>query len=60
MREVVGYEGAMVISNEVLAPDELGRAVPTGRPFQERTMDALVDAGFEPALLDIPGGGWSW
>ena len=60
VREVVGYEGAMVLSNEVLAPDDCGRAVPTGRPFQERTLDALVDAGFEPGLLDLPGGGWSW
>ena len=60
VREVVGYEGAMVLSNEVLAPDEHGRAAPTGRPFQERTLDALVDAGFDPGLLDVPGGGWSW
>ena len=60
VREVVGYEGAMVLSNEVLAPDHLGRAVPTGRPFQEHTLDALIDAGFEPALFDIPHGGWGW
>jgi pilus assembly protein CpaF len=60
VREVVGYEGAMVLSNEVLAPDGIGRAVPTGRPFQEPTLDALVDAGFEPALFDVPGGGWNW
>lgn len=60
IREVVGYEGAMVLSNEVLAPDRLGRAVPTGRPFQESTLDALVEAGFEPALFDVPDGGWGW
>jgi pilus assembly protein CpaF len=60
VREVVGYEGAMVLSNEVLAPDSTGRAVPTRRPFQESTLDALEHAGFEPALLDIPGGGWNW
>lgn len=61
VREVVGYEGAMVLSNEVLAPDRSGRAAPTGRPFQERTLDALVDAGFEPDLFDVPaGGGWGW
>jgi pilus assembly protein CpaF len=60
VREVVGYEGAMVLSNEVLAPDSVGRAVPTGRPFQEPTLDALVDAGFEPALFDVPSGGWNW
>lgn len=60
VREVVGYEGAMVLSNEVLAPDVNGRAAPTGRPFQEPTLDALVDAGFEPSLFDVPEGGWSW
>jgi pilus assembly protein CpaF len=60
VREVVGYEGAMVLSNEVLAPDGYGRAAPTGRPFQESTLDALVDAGFEPALFDVPDGGWGW
>lgn len=60
VREVVGYEGAMVLSNEVLAPDVNGRAAPTGRPFQEPTLDALVDAGFEPSLFDVPEGGWGW
>ena len=60
VREVVGYEGAMVLSNEVLAPDLNGRAVPTGRPLQESTLDALVDAGFEPSLFDAPEGGWGW
>jgi hypothetical protein len=60
IREVVGYEGPMVLSNEVLAPDATGRAVPTGRPLQDRTLDALVDAGFEPSLLDVTGGGWGW
>jgi pilus assembly protein CpaF len=60
VREVVGYEGAMVLSNEVLGPDVHGRAVPTGRPFQESTLDVLVDAGFEPALFDVPEGGWGW
>lgn len=60
VREVVGYEGPMVLSNEVLAPDGHGRATPSGRPFQERTLDALVDAGFEPALFDVPDGGWGW
>lgn len=59
VREVVGHDGAMVLSNEVLGPDEFRRAVPTGRPFQDPTLDELVDAGFEPGLLDTPGG-WNW
>lgn len=60
VREVVGYEGAMVLSNEVLAPDNYGRAVPTGRPFRDSTLDTMVDAGFNPSLFDVPGGGWGW
>ena len=58
VREVTGFDGAMVISNEIFAPDPSGRAIPTGRPFQEHTLDALVDAGFDPALMDSPDGGW--
>lgn len=58
VREVVGYDAALVVSNEVLGPDATGRAVPTGTPFREATLDALVDAGFDPCLLDLPGGGW--
>ncbi|HEX7196925.1 MAG TPA: ATPase, T2SS/T4P/T4SS family [Candidatus Limnocylindria bacterium] len=59
VREVVGHDGAMVLSNEVLGPDEFRRAIPTGRPFQDATLDALVEAGFEPGLLDSSGG-WNW
>jgi Flp pilus assembly CpaF family ATPase len=60
VREVVGYEAAMVLSNEALAPDRQGRAVPTGRPLRDSTLDALVAAGFEPSLFDVPDGGWGW
>ena len=59
-REIVGYEAAMVLSNEILGPDSIGRAVPTGRPLRDTTLDALIHAGFDPGLFDIPGGGWGW
>ncbi|MGI8683875.1 MAG: CpaF family protein [Acidimicrobiales bacterium] len=58
VREVTGFDGAMVVSNEIFAPDASGRAIPTGRPLREHTLDALVDAGFDPSLLDGPDGGW--
>ncbi len=60
VREVVGHDGAMALSNEVLGPDHHGRAVPTGTPFRASTLDALIDGGFDPALMEIPDGGWAW
>ena len=60
VREITGFDGAQVISNEVFAPDATGRATWSGRSLQERTLDRLVDAGFDPTLIDFPGGGWTW
>ena len=59
VREITGYDGAQVQSNEVFAPDERGRAE-FRVPLQDRSLDRLLDAGFDPALLDLPGGGWVW
>lgn len=59
LREITGYDGAQVVSNEVFAPDEHGRAA-FRTPLQDRSLDRLVDAGFDPALLEVPGGGWTW
>jgi len=59
LREITGYDGAQVLSNEVFAPDEQGRAV-FRTPLQDRSLDRLVDAGFDAALLELPGGGWTW
>jgi pilus assembly protein CpaF len=58
IREVTGFTGAQVTSDEVFAPDAYGRAVPSGTPFQDDTTDLLIDAGFNPVLWQIPGGGW--
>lgn len=60
LREVTGFDAAQVVSNEVFAPNEQGRATWSGRSLQERTLDRLVDAGFDPGLIDLPGGGWTW
>jgi len=59
LREITGFDGAQVLSNEVFAPDELGRAT-FRTPLQDASLDRLVDAGFDPSLLDLPGGGWTW
>lgn len=58
VREVVGADGANVLSNLVLGPDRFGRAVPTGVALQDETMDALAAVGHDLRLWDLPGGGW--
>jgi Flp pilus assembly CpaF family ATPase len=57
VREVVGAEGPMVVSNEVFAPGPDGRALP-GSPMRSRTMDDLERAGFDRSLLLRPEGWW--
>ena len=57
VREVVDADGPMVVSNEVFRPGEEGRAVP-GVPLRAETMDELVRVGFDPGLLERPGGWW--
>ena len=59
LREITGYDGAQVLSNEVFAPDEEGRAV-FRTPLQDRSLDRLIDAGFDAGLLELAGGGWTW
>jgi pilus assembly protein CpaF len=57
VREVVGAEGNQVISNEVWAPDSIGRAVPAAR----LTMAAerlLSEWGYDLSLRDAPNGWW--
>lgn len=50
VREVVGADGAMVMSNEVFAPDPDGRARPAA-PMSDRRLDRLVAVGFDRSLL---------
>jgi pilus assembly protein CpaF len=57
IREVVGADGNQVISNEVWAPDRLGRAVPASR-LRERTEQLLADNGYDLRLRDNPQGWW--
>jgi len=57
VREVIDAEGAQISSNEVYRPDPDGRAVP-GAPLRSDTLDDLVAAGFDPAVLRRDGGWW--
>jgi pilus assembly protein CpaF len=57
VREVVGAEGPTVATNEAFRPGPDGRAVP-GAHLRAETLDELVAVGFDPALLDRPGGWW--
>jgi pilus assembly protein CpaF len=57
VREVIDADGQQVVSNEVFRPDADGRAV-SGVPFRTETLDDLVGAGFDPELLERPGGWW--
>ncbi len=58
VREVTGAEGPLVTSNEVFKPGPGRRAIP-GAPLQAETLDTLVEAGFDPGLLERRDGWWS-
>lgn len=52
VREVVGANERQVISNEIYKPGPGRIATPTGVPLQQRTLEDLVDVGFDPTLLE--------
>jgi Flp pilus assembly CpaF family ATPase len=58
VREVVGAEGPLVMSNEIFSPGPDRRAVPAA-PIRNRTLDDLVAVGFDPSVLQRPEGWWS-
>ncbi|MGH3828534.1 MAG: CpaF family protein, partial [Pseudonocardiaceae bacterium] len=57
VREVIGADGPMVVSNEVWRPGNDLRAVP-GAPLRAETTAELATAGFDPDLLVAPPEGW--
>ena len=57
VRHVVEADGRTVVTNEVFRPGQDGRAVP-GDPIPTDLLDALVGAGYDPALHLRPGGWW--
>ncbi|MEV6242690.1 ATPase, T2SS/T4P/T4SS family [Lentzea sp. NPDC051838] len=58
IREVVGADGAQIISNEVWRPGPDLRAVP-GAPLRTDTLDLLVERGYDPDLSERRDGWWT-
>jgi pilus assembly protein CpaF len=58
VREVVGAEGPLIMSNEIFAPGPDKRAVPAA-PLRDSTMTDLAEVGFDHRVLQQPGGWWA-
>jgi pilus assembly protein CpaF len=57
VREIVGAEGPLVMSNEIFMPGYDRRAVP-GAPLRDSTLTDLEAVGFDPGVLLRPDGWW--
>jgi len=57
VREVVDADERKIVSNEIFRPGPDRRAVP-GVPPRTETAQELVAAGFDPTLVERPGGWW--
>lgn len=59
IREVVGADGAHVISNEVYRPGPDRRALPVPGALRTDALDDLIEGGLDPGVLEQPTGWWS-
>ncbi len=57
VRQVTGFDGKQVLTNELFRPGPDGRAVP-GTPIPSDLADELVLAGYDPTLHENPSGWW--
>ena len=57
VREVVGFDGTQVVTNELYRPGPDRRAVP-GAPPSEELLDRLIEAGLDPSW-NHQHGGWT-
>jgi pilus assembly protein CpaF len=57
VREIVGAEGPLIMSNEVFVPGHDRRAVP-GSPLRDATLADLEAVGFDTSVLFRPDGWW--
>jgi Flp pilus assembly CpaF family ATPase len=57
IREVVGAEGAQVISNEVVRADRNGRTTQVA-PLRSSTLEDLVAHGYDPVAHRVGAGRW--
>jgi pilus assembly protein CpaF len=58
VREIVGADGSMVLSNEVFEPGPDKRAVP-GAPLRDKTQADLAEVGFDYRVMTRVGGWWN-
>jgi pilus assembly protein CpaF len=58
VREVVGAEGSMLVSNEIFVPGPDKRAVP-GATLRATTFEELEQVGFDRSVLLRPEGWWA-
>ena len=58
VREIVGAEGPLVMSNEIFVPGPDKRAIP-GSPLRDRTTMELAEVGFDDRVLMRPDGWWN-
>ncbi len=58
VREVVGAEGPLVMSNEIFRPGPDRRAVPSA-PLRDATLGELTAAGFDHRVMMRPEGWWN-
>jgi pilus assembly protein CpaF len=58
VREVVGAEGPLVVSNEIFVPGYDKRAIP-GSPLRDSTQGQLAEVGFDTSVLLRPDGWWN-
>jgi Flp pilus assembly CpaF family ATPase len=57
IRQVTGFDGKQVLTNELFRPGPDGRAVP-GTPIPADLLTELVRVGYDPALHENPSGWW--
>ena len=57
VREVIDAEGLQVISNEVYRSDRAAGTM-SGAPFRSRTLEELVECGFEPSSIRADMATW--
>ncbi|MGH9111477.1 MAG: CpaF family protein [Acidimicrobiales bacterium] len=58
VREIVGAEGPLVMSNEIFVPGFDKRAVPAA-PLRDSTLADLAEVGFDSSVLLRPDGWWT-
>ncbi len=57
IRQVSGYDGSQVQTNELFWPDEYGRGVP-GDPIPTAVLDKLIACGYDPMFHQAREGWW--